>query len=121
MQLTKNFSKKELECKCGCGKCVMNPLLLSSLQLLRDKIGKPIKITSGYRCSTHNAKVGGAVSSQHLQGNAVDISIDGMTIEDFQRLIMMALQIPAFKGYGFHKMFMHLDTRNSPQVISWHY
>lgn len=43
------------------------------LQPIRDKYGYPITVTSGYRCSQLNSKVGGSKTSQHLKGQAVDI------------------------------------------------
>ena len=44
------------------------------LQPLRDRYGKPIKISSGYRCKTLNKAIGGVSTSQHLKGEAVDIN-----------------------------------------------
>jgi hypothetical protein len=49
------------------------------LQPLRDKIDKPILILSGYRSELVNQKVGGAKTSQHKYGQAVDIQIIGMS------------------------------------------
>ena len=48
-------------------------LAVAILQPLRDKIGKPIIINSGYRCPAVNARVGGADKSAHLYGRAADI------------------------------------------------
>ena len=47
------------------------------LQPLRSTMQEPISISSGYRCSALNKAVGGVSNSQHLTGQAVDISIDG--------------------------------------------
>lgn len=55
------------------------------LQPLRDYLGKPITITSGYRSPEVNKRVGGAVDSQgrpksqHTKGMASDIQVHGMT------------------------------------------
>ena len=43
------------------------------LQPLRDKLGMPIIINSGYRNPAYNASVGGVKNSQHLTGCAADI------------------------------------------------
>ena len=43
------------------------------LQPLRDFYHKPITVSSGFRCKTLNRIVGGAVSSQHLKGEAADL------------------------------------------------
>ena len=48
------------------------------LEVLRDKVGHPIVINSGYRSSQLNRKVGGAANSNHLTGCAVDIRTNGM-------------------------------------------
>ena len=45
------------------------------LDPLREAWGKPITVTSGYRCAELNRKVGGVSSSQHLKGEAADISV----------------------------------------------
>ena len=54
-------------------------LMTEVLQPLRSKLGKPIIITSGYRCSYLNTLVGGKDNSQHLKGQAADIKVTGMT------------------------------------------
>ena len=51
------------------------------LDPLREKFGKPIIVTSGYRCKELNKAVGGAAKSQHMSGEAVDIR----TVEDSKR------------------------------------
>lgn len=45
------------------------------LQPLRDKLGKPITISSGYRSVALNKFVNGSSRSQHCQGRAADIEI----------------------------------------------
>lgn len=45
------------------------------LQPLRDDLGWPIRVNSGYRCQTLNERVKGSATSQHLLGEAADISI----------------------------------------------
>ena len=52
------------------------------LQPLREKLGKPININSCYRCPKLNAAVGGAKTSQHCNGQAADIEINGMSNYD---------------------------------------
>lgn len=44
------------------------------LQPIRDKYGKSIIVTSGYRCQSLNTRVGGSKTSQHTQGKAADIN-----------------------------------------------
>ena len=47
---------------------------------IREHFGVPIHISSGYRSKELNASVGGSSSSQHCQGEAIDIDMDGTTI-----------------------------------------
>jgi uncharacterized protein YcbK (DUF882 family) len=57
-------------------------LIVNVMQPLRNYVGKPIIITSGYRSIGLNAKVGGVPNSQHLNGQACDFVIQGMTINE---------------------------------------
>lgn len=54
-------------------------LVANVLDPLRERIGKPIRVSSGYRPPALNRLVGGAQTSQHSKGEAADISISGMT------------------------------------------
>ena len=49
---------------------------LSRLDDIRERYGKPIYITSGYRCEKLNKLVGGKPSSQHLRAEAADLKWD---------------------------------------------
>lgn len=49
-----------------------------ALQMVRDKIGKPINITSAYRTEARNTAVGGTSNSYHLYGMAADIYVSSM-------------------------------------------
>lgn len=63
-------------------------LIAVKLELVRKALGKPIIITSGYRCNALNARVGGTPTSAHTQGLAVDFhSSYGTPKEICQRLI----------------------------------
>lgn len=48
------------------------------LDPLRRLYGKPIVITSGYRCPELNKRVGGVTNSWHTQGNAADIHVSSL-------------------------------------------
>lgn len=47
-------------------------------QPARDYFGKPVKINSGYRSPALNTAVGGSKTSQHCNGEAVDMEIEGL-------------------------------------------
>lgn len=55
-------------------------LIVKVLQPLRNKINKPMIITSGYRCFELNKIVGGALNSHHTMGQAVDFCVPNMTV-----------------------------------------
>ena len=105
-----NFSKKEFECKCGCGLYNTNAMLIKGLQELRNYLGMPIIINSGTRCKAHNKKVGGTPNSYHITGHAADIRVPNITP---QELAKIAEQIRVFKygGIGIYNTFVHVDVR----------
>ena len=57
--------------------CALCALVHNVLQPLRDAMGESIKIGSGYRCPQLNRAVGGVSNSQHINGEAADLCIDG--------------------------------------------
>ena len=54
---------------------------LQRLNTIREGYGKPIIISSGYRCPELNELVGGAKDSKHLTGLAVDLKWDKDLVE----------------------------------------
>ena len=56
-------------------------LIFYCLQPIRDKLKKPMIITSGYRNTKVNFLAGGKMNSQHLTGCAADFHVNGMTIQ----------------------------------------
>ena len=59
----------------------LRALVEQVLDPAREKLGKPITVNSGFRCTKHNAAVGGVANSQHLRGEAADVCC-----EDNERL-----------------------------------
>lgn len=117
MKLTKNFSKSEFECKCGCE--MPNNIfknikeLAKHLQSLRDKFGKPIKINSAYRCEKHNSIIGGSKNSQHKKGLAADIVVKDKKPLDVYNFIDNIQKMDMFikGGLGKYNTFTHVDIR----------
>lgn len=117
MELTKNFSKKEFDSKDGAkmpDSILVNVMKLAcNLQRLRDAIGKPIIINSGYRSESHNKNVGGSPNSQHLYGKAADIRVSGMTpaqiANEIEKLILQGEMLQG--GLGIYDTFVHYDIR----------
>ena len=56
-------------------------LIFYCLQPIRDKLNKPMIITSGFRNPKVNFLAGGAINSNHLTGCAADFHVPGMTIQ----------------------------------------
>ncbi|WP_439585684.1 D-Ala-D-Ala carboxypeptidase family metallohydrolase [Dyadobacter bucti] len=57
------------------------------LEPLRVALKQPIRVSSGYRCRRVNVKIGGAKKSQHLDGEAADIQVLSMEVEDLLQFI----------------------------------
>ena len=111
VQLSKNFKSTEFDCH-GNNCCLTTSIdskLVEYLQKIRDHFGKSVHINSGYRCKTHNASVGGASKSNHMDGEAADIRIDGVKpieIAQYAEHIGML-------GIGVYSWGVHVDTRTS--------
>lgn len=103
-----NFRPRELACK-GTGRLMLSRKAMNALQRLRDKVGKPMVIASGYRSPQHNAKVGGAVNSRHMWGDAFDVVMTNHDPHQFE----VAAKSAGFKGFGHYPEsnppFMHID------------
>ncbi len=88
-------------------------LLAKNLQVLRDEIGKPIRVISGYRSPKYNRKIGGARKSQHMTAKAADIKIKGMTPAEVKRTIVRLIKEGKMMsgGIGLYRTFTHYDVR----------
>ena len=67
----------------------LQKLCVLVLQPLRDTLGAPVYINSGYRSKRLNARVGGVPNSRHLQGRAADIHCDNL---DYAKVIFDILR-----------------------------
>ena len=87
---------------------------LRILDELRATFGKPCTILSSYRSPDYNRTVGGAVRSQHLQFNALDITFDGVSAKQvYDRLLQWRREGRFVGGLGYYPSsgFVHIDTR----------
>ena len=105
-QLSENFNLKEFECPC-CHTVLLNPLLVTKLQKLRDEWGLPLIITSGYRCELHNREVGGVKQSLHKVGQAADVRVPASEQERFRDLALSCGFSRAI-SYG-NRHFIHIE------------
>lgn len=82
---SKNFKPQEFKCECGgrfcCGyPTYMKDFQLANLQSIRTHWGRPMEVTSGMRCRGWNSYIGGSITnSLHLQGQATDFYMRGVT------------------------------------------
>lgn len=122
----KHFRITEFECRCGCGRVEMNLMFLNALDQLREKYGKPLVVTSGYRCPSYNSKVSSTgPTGPHTTGKAADLRVDR---GDAYRLLKLALDA-GFTGIGVQQKgggrFIHLDLLNDapgqPRPTVWSY
>ena len=114
-ELSKNFNRSEFKCKgknCCDGTAIVHPDLIKALQQLRDIVGSPIKINSGFRCNRYNKEIGGVDGSYHTLGMATDISCKYIKFEILKKL---AVSIPQFRegGVGVYNGWLHLDVRKT--------
>ena len=100
-------------------------LCLEVLQPLRDYVGAPVHINSGYRCPELNVAVGGVKNSQHCRGEACDIRIASPKqgrewaawIEDNCRFDQMLLERNKNGGVWLH-VSCKRDEKANRQVFS---
>lgn len=117
MKLTSNFSKSEFDSKDG---SEMPPNILDNvkklawyLQVIRDFVGVPIKINSGYRSPSHNKSVRGSKGSKHMEGIAADLNPQGITTKQLYDAIeeLTARGDLPEGGMKAYSTFVHWDYR----------
>lgn len=114
--LSEHFSRSELACRCGCNRCVIKQELLSLLGKIRSLVESPIFINSGYRCPTHNKKVGGVPNSWHTQGVAADIRQTKYSNSVFHAKVLRAYRegiLTELGGLGLYSGRIHVDVHKS--------
>lgn len=118
------FKQEEFACRCGgttpgCKGVHIDVDFADMMDRLRHAAQIPIIITSGYRCPSYNATVGGKSNSAHVKGLAADIKCT-----DSQRrfwIIKAAIDV-GFNRIGIGSDFIHVDYDESlPEARIWHY
>lgn len=117
------FSDDELRCKCGCDKLVFNPNVRLILNQIRDEFGKPMVVSSGYRCPQHPVEARKQTTGEHCTGMAVDISVASKDALDLLK-VACKYNVPRLgisqKGAHRHR-FIHLGwSRDYPEGL-WSY
>jgi uncharacterized protein YcbK (DUF882 family) len=114
------FTKAEFDCK-HTGKNDMQPEFMAKLQLLREKYGRPMIVTSGYRHWTHPVEARkGHTTGEHTRGTCADIACTSGA--ERYKIIQLALQL-GFPRIGIAKNFIHLGIGGAglPSPTIWDY
>jgi zinc D-Ala-D-Ala carboxypeptidase len=120
----RHFSIEEFRCKCGCGVAVVDHDFGVKLDLLRESMGEPLKVNSGYRCPVRNLQVSSTgKNGPHTTGKAADIFCPDRLFAF--KLVGLAFQL-GFKGIGVSladgsAYYVHLDTLDEPRPRMWSY
>ena len=109
-QDTKNFKVSEFACK-HCGKNLIDQRVLNMAQELRDYLGVPVRVNSGYRCETHNKNVGGVKNSKHVLGKAADLSCSLGSAKMFEAVKQLRAEgkLQDLDYCIKYKNFIHID------------
>jgi uncharacterized protein YcbK (DUF882 family) len=111
---SKYFKHSEFTCK-GSGDNFVKIELMLRLDKVREELGAPVKVTSGYRSPEHNIKIGGHPNSTHTRGEAADI-----TCKDLDKLYDICCKHFKAVGDGRKKGFVHVDLRED-KIRRWEY
>lgn len=123
MKVTNNFTVEEFERSSTASKYKINNTipndlrgnlynLCKELEVVRKELGKPIVISSGYRCKELNAKVGGANNSQHLYASAADLKC-----YNNRKLFDTIVKLQKDGKVNFRQIIWEYGTKESPNWV----
>lgn len=103
-------------------KANLTALVANILDPLREAYGKPITVSSGYRCARLNRAVGGAARSQHLTGQAADLQAVGKSKSENKKLFELAqkLRLPfdqLIDEYNFQWVHISFNAKGNRRQI----
>ena len=107
--MSRNFTRKEAACKCGCGFCAMDEELIDVLEDVRENFVAPVHVTSWCRCATHNIAEDGAKGSAHVLGLAVDLWVSDISanrVADY-----LEIKYRNRYGIGRYNNRIHVDVK----------
>jgi hypothetical protein len=94
---------------------------IANFKLLAEKIFEPIRthfrcpiiISSGYRSKELNAAIGGSLTSQHCQGEAIDIDMDGTPNGVTNRMVFDYIK----DNLDFDQLIYEFGDANNPDWV----
>lgn len=109
---TEHFKVSEFACK-HCGENKIDQRVINMAEEIRQKLGVPVNVNSGYRCETHNRKVGGVKGSNHTKGLAADLACSLGSAKMFEAVKQLRAEgklqdMDYCIKYG-KKNFIHID------------
>lgn len=109
-KITEHFRVREFQCSDSSRPVFISQTLADLLEAIRQRIGRPLRISSGYRTVSYNATVkGSSKTSKHCMGLAADIKADG--IEPRQLYNIACELLGDHGGVGLYSWGVHVDVR----------
>lgn len=107
------FTRDEFKCKCGGKYCDGFPvepaeLLVKFADRVREHFNSPAIVSSGIRCKTHNANVGGVSNSRHLRGIAMDFCVKGVPSDELLEYVQKQEEVRY--AYAIDGSYVHADV-----------
>ena len=92
------------------------------LDPLREAYGKPIIVTSGFRCNLLNKILGGSKTSQHMTGQAADIRTKEDTPEENKKLFDLAIELDLpfdqlIDEYNYNWIHISYSPKHRKQIL----
>lgn len=111
-QITPHFKVREFACSDGSDVVFVATSLVDILEAIRVHFGRPVTVTSGYRTVSYNAGLkNSSKKSQHCNGLAADIKVEGHTPKEVYNYVCSLLGDHG--GVGIYNTFVHVDVRAS--------
>lgn len=121
----RHFQISEFSCR-HCGLNLMDHAFIDLLDELRERLGFPLPVSSGYRCPAHNRAVSTTGDTgPHTTGKAADLLVSHSRAYD----VLCTAPLLGFTGIGLQQKsstrFIHLDTLpnapGQPRPTVWSY
>lgn len=119
MKLSEHFDDSEFACHDGTPvPKELRPnaefLCQAVLEVIRETIGRPVAVISGYRTPAYNERIGGAKKSTHMTAEGADIRAGD--VDTLWRAILRLHEdghLPGLGGVGRYDSWIHVDTKKS--------